>query len=103
MEAYGKSVSEAAYAQACVNRAEPDYPSNSFVVANETLDRVHSLARRVISLADRLIGPVPTAGAASNDAPVNGLFDVIRGACLQANNSIFDANDALDRIERALP
>lgn len=105
MDLYAKAACDMAapYGMRAVGAGGESYPANSFVIANETLDRVHALARRVESLADRLVGPVPTSAGKVGEAPVSGLFDAIRGACISANSSISDANDALDRIERALP
>lgn len=62
------------------------------------------LAARIQRLADRLCGCGPTeAGNIGKPIPPDGIFNAVSDRARAIQYRISDANDCLQRIERALP
>lgn len=70
---------------------------------NETCGQASNLVARIMDLADRLCGPVPTPDSNTEaNGPIPGEFGQMRRALSKTREGLADANDALDRIEREL-
>ena len=79
-------------------------PMGPFAAVGHAFEDVHALARRVSLLADRLVGAVPqdvSAGYAANQPPPP-LLTALHIEASRAAQSVRDANEALERIERLL-
>jgi len=71
---------------------------------HETCGQASNLVARIMDMADRLCGPVPSAGGTGSEvnAPVVGEFGQMRERLSATREGLASANDALDRIEREL-
>lgn len=87
------------------------YPTGSveiqapvFEQARNTLQQANAIATRIMELADRLCGPVPTTGGcAITDRPGHpGAFDRFRAEMRDTRQALIFADDALTRIEQEL-
>lgn len=69
---------------------------------HDTCMQTSSLVARVMDMADRLCGPVPTPGDTEVEVPPSGEFGKMRRALSATREGLASASDALDRIEREL-
>lgn len=78
-------------------------PATLPAVAYETLGAASAFAARVMELADRLCGPVPSSGEeAAGHRGDTGEFGRLRVVMSDTREAIADAHSALNRIEREL-
>lgn len=84
-----------------------DQRSSAFVDVHGTFDETCALAHRVIDMVSRLIGSSPEAQDAGRSAGISpepsAMFDILRDDSCRTVCRVRDAQDALDRLERALP
>jgi len=71
---------------------------------HETCGQASNLVARIMDMADRLCGPVPSAGDTGSEvnAPVVGEFGQMRERLSATREGLASASAALDRIEREL-
>lgn len=84
--------------------AGPAEPETAFHHVARLADHATGLSHRVINLAERLLGAVPSAtGGAVTQPQAAGLIAAMTETCQGSTGAIAGAMEALDRIERALP
>ncbi|MGE0211804.1 MAG: hypothetical protein AB7S41_08935 [Parvibaculaceae bacterium] len=78
-------------------------PLSPIQIVGQTLDAADWLAARCISLAERLVGPIPTAERADTKQGGSGVFGALTEIASRTSGQIEEAHNALSRIEQALP
>lgn len=82
----------------------PNAAPSPFDTVYNTLTAVNVLAARVELLAERLLGPSLQNGKTGTDAPKpTGYLPALAEQAGETGARIFDANEALSRIEAVLP
>lgn len=84
--------------------ADPVAEAGPFTMAGMAFEDVHSLVRRVQSLAERLCGPIPQQGSEATKGLDHKppMFAALRIEADRAASSVRAAHEALDRIENQL-
>lgn len=72
--------------------------------ARSTLQQANSVAFRILQLADRLLGPVPSEGSSGGPSapPPMGELERFRAEMRDTRQAMIFADDALTRIEQEL-
>jgi len=85
------------------------YPTGSveiqapvFEQARNTLQQANAIATRIMELADRLCGPVPTKDGYATQDGYSGALDRFRAEMRDTRQAMIFADDALTRIEQEL-
>lgn len=87
----------ASYGQPPVN------PQTAFHMADEAAGMLRALQERVCSLADRLLGCEPQNASSTDNPTPSGTLNQLDAQAREAVRRITAANEALNRIEAALP
>lgn len=90
-----------AYADSCRTLDEAPAIADAHVALNEAFD----LSQRVGRLVDRLLGAVPAPAPATigGDQVSDAVFPALRDHSRSTSGCIREAQEALNRLERALP
>lgn len=70
--------------------------------ADDTLIQANAIAMRIMGLADRLCGPIPTSGEKSGAGEGPGALNTFRAHMRDTRQALIYADEALNRIEREL-
>jgi hypothetical protein len=77
---------------------------SAFTEANLAENRLIDVASRLNALTNKLLGPLPEINSAGAVLPQpSGLFNGLGESARNCNNLITTMNNAIDRIEKALP
>lgn len=74
--------------------------------AEYTMEQARELSMRLMSLADRITGPVPTSPASAGksiDVDPMGVFPILMSSSERTQAIISEGFEAINRIERSLP